>query len=302
MSYVTVVGSANMDIGGVPYKKAMSRDSNPGRISLSVGGVGGNIARNLSAMGVDVKFITVLGGDIFAGAIKDCFDRSGVDLSHSFYDPHGRSSAYLFINDSDGDMLAAVSDMEPSALLTPEVLSQKLDVINGGDALVMDANLAQESIEFLACHCTVPIFADAVSAAKTPRLQSSLGSLNTFKPNRLEAQLLTGKDTLEEAAHELLKTGLRNVFITLGADGVYCADKTHALTLPVLNVPALNTTGAGDAFTAALVKAHLEGLNLLKSGLLGLAAAAITAASDHSVCPEMNMDNIYEILRKENLF
>lgn len=302
MSYVTVVGSANMDIGGVPYKKAMSRDSNPGRISLSVGGVGGNIARNLSAMGVDVKFITVLGGDIFSGAIRDCFDISRVDLSHSFYDPEGRSSAYLFINDADGDMLAAVSDMEPSALLTPQLLSQKLDIINGGAALVMDANLAQESIEFLASQCTVPIFTDAVSTAKAPRLMSSLGKLNTFKPNRLEAQLLTGKTSLEDAADALLKTGLGRVFITLGADGVYCADQSTSLTLPVLSIPAVNTTGAGDAFTAALVKAHLDGLDLKNSGLLGLAAAAITASSNHSVCPEMNMDNIYEILRKENLF
>ena len=302
MSYVTVVGSANMDIGGVPYKKSVSRDSNPGRISLSVGGVGGNIARNLSAMGADVKFITVLGGDIFSAAIRDCFDRSGVDLSHSLYDPEGRPSAYLFINDADGDMLAAVSDMEPSALLTPKVLQQKLDIINGGDALVMDANLAQDSIEFLAANCTVPIFADAVSAAKAPRLLPSLGSLKAFKPNRLEVRLLTGKDTLEEASDELLKTGLDSVFITLGADGVYCADKSTSLTLPVLNIPATNTTGAGDAFTAALVKAHLEGMSLKQSGLLGLAAAAITAASDHSVCPDMNMDNIYEILRKENLF
>lgn len=302
MSYVTVVGSANMDIGGTPYKKAMSRDSNPGRISLSVGGVGGNIARNLSAMGVNVKFITVLGGDIFSEAIKSCFEQSGVDLSHSLYDPEGRSSAYLFINDADGDMLAAVSDMEPSALLTPEYLSEKLSVINGGAALVMDSNLAQDSISFLAENCTVPIFADAVSAAKAPRLLPSLGKLKAFKPNHLEAQLLTGKDTLEDAAKALLDTGLNSVFITLGADGVYCADCGTALTLPVLDLPAVNTTGAGDSFTAALVKAHLEGMDLRQSGLLGLAAAAITAASHQSVCPEMGMDNIYETLRKEDLF
>lgn len=302
MSYVTVVGSANMDIGGVPYKKSVSRDSNPGRISLSVGGVGGNIARNLSAMGVNVRFITVLGGDLFSGAIKNCFEESGVDLSHSLYDPEGRSSAYLFINDADGDMLAAVSDMEPSALLTPEVLQQKLDIINGGDALVLDANLAQQSIEYLAEHCTVPIFADAVSAAKAPRLMPSLGRFRTFKPNRLEAELLTEKDTLEDAASALLDTGLESVFITLSADGVYCADHEIAFTLPVLNIPATNTTGAGDAFTAALVKAHLEGMNLRQSGLLGLAAAAITAADDLSVSPSLSMDNILKILRKEELF
>ena len=302
MSYVTVVGSANIDIGGTPYGKSVSRDSNPGRISFSVGGVGGNIARNLSAMGVKVKFITVLGEDLFSGAIKDCFEKSGIDLSGSIYDPEGRSSAYLFINDADGDMLAAVSDMGPSALLTPELLRQKLDIINGGDALVMDANLEQDSISFIAENCTVPIFADAVSAAKAPRLLPNLGRLKAFKPNRLEARLLTGKDSIHEAADALLETGLGSVFITLGADGVYCADKNGSVTLPVLNIPATNTTGAGDAFTASLVKAYLEGMDLRQSGLLGLAAAAITAASDHSVCPEMNMDNIFKLLRKEKLF
>ncbi len=302
MSYVTVVGSANMDIGAVPFSKALSRDSNPGRVSLSIGGVGGNIAQNLCAMGVDVKFITVLGNDLFAPAIKDRFLQRGVDLSFSLHDPEGRSSVYLYINDADGDMLAAVSDMETSRRLTPEFLAQRLDLINGGDALVIDANLSQPGIEYLAANCTVPIFADAVSAAKAPRLMPSLGRFTAFKPNRMEAQLLTGRSTVEEAASQLLATGLGRVFVTLGADGVYCADRNEAYTLPAFKVSNLCTTGAGDSFTAALVKAHLEGMDLRQSGLLGLAAAAITAGSSLSVAPEMSMDNIMNKLRKENLF
>lgn len=306
MAQVTVVGSANIDIGGTPYGKAMARDSNPGRISLSVGGVGGNIARNLSLMGSRVNFITALGGDLFSGAIRSQFERDGVDLSHSHFDPDSSSSAYMFITDVDGDMLAAVSDMESSYVLTPQFLESRLEVINGSDALVMDANLPEDSIKFLAERVTVPIFCDTVSAAKAHKLLPVLGRLTALKPNRLEAELLTGspaqtREELDAAAEKLLSTGLGSVFITLGSQGVYCRSRDRVVTLPVLNTPVVNTTGAGDSFTAGLVTAWLEGLDLEQAGRFALAASAITTASDQTVAPEMSRESIAKLLNSSKI-
>ena len=49
--YVTVVGGMNMDIGGRPHGKLVARDSNPGTVRMSPGGVGRNIAHNMSLLG-----------------------------------------------------------------------------------------------------------------------------------------------------------------------------------------------------------------------------------------------------------
>ncbi|MFR0788393.1 MAG: PfkB family carbohydrate kinase [Vescimonas sp.] len=62
-----------------------------------------------------------------------------------------------------------------------------------------------------------------------------LGKLHTLKPNRLEAELLSGvpitdTDSLHRAAQTLLETGLHRVFISLGADGVYAADQSGSVT------------------------------------------------------------------------
>ena len=66
--YVTVVGGMNMDIGGWPSEELVAQDSNPGRVRMSPGGVGRNIAHNMSLMGLDVRLLTAFGhccGGIF---------------------------------------------------------------------------------------------------------------------------------------------------------------------------------------------------------------------------------------------
>ena len=59
--YCTVIGGANMDIGGVSDEILIDNDSNPGTTTISLGGVGRNIAHNIALLGAEVKFITALG-------------------------------------------------------------------------------------------------------------------------------------------------------------------------------------------------------------------------------------------------
>ena len=58
---IAVIGSVNMDIGGYSDRPLTAGDSNPGRVRMSLGGVGCNIARNLALLGVKVRFLTALG-------------------------------------------------------------------------------------------------------------------------------------------------------------------------------------------------------------------------------------------------
>ena len=59
--YIVVVGGVNMDIGAVSAAPLVARDSNPGRVTTSLGGVGRNIAHNLCLLGEQVSMVTVLG-------------------------------------------------------------------------------------------------------------------------------------------------------------------------------------------------------------------------------------------------
>lgn len=295
--YVTVVGGVNIDIGGTPAKKLVGSDSNPGSVRMSLGGVGRNIAHNMSLLGLDIKLLTVFGDDMNAQKIIESCSELGIDVSQSPLLAGGRTSTYLFINDERGDMQLAVSDMEIYDHLTPQMLESRRKLINGAAAVVFDTNIPQESIEYLAETSTVPLFADPVSTAKAEKLRPVLGKLHTLKPNRIEAELLSGveikgEDSLRKAAEMLLETGLERVFITLGADGVYAADHTQAVHLPGLRAEMVNTTGCGDAFTAALVWAHMNELPLGSAAHAGLAAAAIAMEDAETINSAMSESSL----------
>lgn len=291
--YAVVVGGVNVDIGGVTARPPVQGDSNPGTVRTSLGGVGRNIAHNLRLLGLTTHLLTVLGTDDSAQRIADSCAELGIDLSHSLRVPGAATSTYLFIANERGEMALAVSDMDIYRHLTPDFLARQASLLNGACAVVVDANIPEESIVWLAENCQAPLFADPVSTAKAEKLRPVLGRLHTLKPNRLEAERLsgvriTGQTSLNDAADALLATGLRRVFISLGADGVLAADATGRCRLPCCPGTLVNSTGCGDAFMAALVWAHLQQAGLMTAARLGLAAAAVAMEGAGTINPALS--------------
>ncbi|MCI9121751.1 MAG: winged helix-turn-helix transcriptional regulator [Oscillibacter sp.] len=293
--YVTVVGGVNVDIGGRPSEALVAQDSNPGVVYSSLGGVGRNIAHNLALLGVDVRLVTAFGDDLNAQKLAANCAELGIDVSQSPVIPGGRTSTYLFINDPQGDMALAVSDMEIYQHLTPQALAQRHKLLDVSQVVILDTNIPEESIVWLAENCPAPLFADPVSTAKAGKLRTILGKLHTLKPNRLEAELLSGvpitdEASLNRAADALLETGLRRVFISLGADGVFAADHNGRVQLPCLPAKLVNATGCGDAFMAAIAWAYLQGTDLEDTARAGLAASSIAMESRETINPAMSED------------
>ena len=291
--YVTVVGGVNVDIGGRPEAALVARDSNPGAVHSSLGGVGRNIAHNMALLGLDVRLLTAFGDDLNAQKLAASCGELGIDISQSPVIPGGRTSTYLFINDERGDMALAVSDMEIYQHLTPQALAQRHKLLDASQVVVLDTNIPEESIAWLAENCAAPLFADPVSTAKAVKLKPVLGKLHTLKPNRLEAELLsgvpiTGEASLNKAADALLETGLRRVFISLGAEGVFAADHSGRVQLPCLPAELVNATGCGDAFMAAIAWAYLRGTDLADTARAGLASSSIAMESKETINPAMS--------------
>lgn len=292
-SYIAVVGGVNMDIGGQSEGPLVARDSNPGRVRISLGGVGRNIAHNMALLGVDVRMLTAFGDDLYAQKLAASCGELGIDISQALQVPGGATSTYLFLAGPEGDMELAVSDMEIYEQVTPAYLQSRQALLDNAQVVILDTNIPAESIQWLCEHGKAPIFADPVSTAKAVKLKGCLGKLHTLKPNRIEAELLSGvaindRTSLERAAQTLLDTGLRRVFISLGQDGVYAADHSGACHLPCRPAQLVNATGAGDAFMAALGWAYLEALDLEHSAQAGLAAAAIALEGCETINPEMS--------------
>ena len=89
---VFVIGAVNMDLTGTPAGELRPGDSNPGKVVLSPGGVGRNIAENLRLLGRKVSLITITGEDAYGDLIRERCRNAGIDMQYSFTDPMGRTS------------------------------------------------------------------------------------------------------------------------------------------------------------------------------------------------------------------
>lgn len=299
--YITVVGGVNMDIGGKPFDTLVAEDSNPGVVNMTPGGVGRNIAHDLSLLGENVKFISALGDDLYAKQIKDSCRELQIDIHDSLFKDTNSTSVYLYIADETGDMKLAVADMKIYDEMTPEFMETRMGIINHSEAVVVDANIPQETIEYIVKNAKVRIFAETVSTAKTMKFKNCLKGIYCITPNVIEAEALTGvtirkngERSLARAANVLLKSGVKNVVITLGKDGAYYADRSGKGLIPALENKPVNTTGAGDALIAGVAKAMTAGYDLRSSVLFGMACSSETIESEKANNPELT----FEVARK----
>ena len=292
-SYAVVVGGVNVDIGGQSYKSLVPADSNPGRVSVSLGGVGRNIAHNMALMGTDVRMLTAIGEDLHGSRVASSCAELGIDISHALRVTDCPTSTYLYVADEQGEMAVAISDMQICDRITPAYLAANLSLLQSARVVVADTNIPEESLVYLAENCNVPLFCDPVSTIKVEKLRSILDKIHTLKPNRLEAELLSGipiekKEDAEAAAKVLLSKGIKRVFLSMGADGVCAAEEDKVCWLSNIPGNMVNTTGCGDAFMAALVWAYMEDMELETAAKAGLAAGSIAMESKETINPAMS--------------
>ena len=270
---ICIIGGANADIVATTFKPFVPNDSNPGTIRLIAGGVGRNIAHNLSLLGDQAVFLSFFGGDTFGWFTADSCRKAKVDISLSDAAPIGTRSCFLSINNCDGEMIGGVSDMVSAGCITPEWIADKLKRVGPVDAFVAETNIPVESLAFLIDHAYAPLYVDAVSGAKAPKIaealkMSSKKQIHTLKCNRLENEIIG----------ELEGIGRR--FVSMGADGLDVIENHRTTHFQALPCEVVNTTGSGDALMAGLVHAGPQA-SIETAALIGLRCAKITAE-----CPD----------------
>ena len=292
-NYAVVVGGVNVDIGGRSHAKLVEADSNPGKVSITLGGVGRNIAHNMSLLGVDVKMLTAIGEDVYGNRIAESCRTLGIDASRALRVSDCATSTYLYIADEAGEMAMALSDMEICDRITPSYLSANQQVLQNAQVVVADTNVPTETLVYLAENCSAPIFCDPVSTIKAEKLRPVLNKIHTLKPNRLEAELLSGveihsKADAEAAAKVLMDKGVQRVFLSMGTEGMYAATAETQIWMENIPGDMVNTTGCGDSVMAALVWAWMNDLDLEETLKAGLAAGSITMESSETINPAMS--------------
>lgn len=300
MSEVIIIGGITADVEGHPYGRLVYADSNPGTISIAYGGVGRNIAENLGRMGVSVSFFSVAGEDLMGRtAVRELADL-GVDVSGVRLLPDENTAMYMSILNLVGDMELALSNLDALERISPEIIDEAARAATGAKMIVLDTNMTEETLAYTIERLKdKPLFLDPVSTVKAQRAKDHIGKFHTIKPNRAEAEVLLDMEirdpkALEEAGKLFLAKGVKRVFISLSAGGVYFTDGVQPELLKPLGelIGTGSATGAGDAFSAAAIYSFIHGYDMVKTARFSLAAASLAMEAKTAVNPNLTVAEI----------
>lgn len=292
---VVVIGAALADITGFSSEALILKDSNPGKIRFSDGGVGRNIAENLVRLDCQVELITAFGVDVYAQILKKhCLDY-GIDISSSKVSSSHSTATYLSINNQYGDMELALADTDIICEITPQFIADKHETIEKADCIVVDTNLSAETLDFISMKYEhKALFIDLVSTTKAKKASSFLGRFHTIKPNLLEAENLTGviykeAEDLKTMLQFFMNQGIKQVFITHGEEGCFYGNAFEFSTFLTRTSKIVNSSGAGDAYMAGLVFSHLNDYNMKETATFATAMSQAALQSTEAVNPQLNL-------------
>ncbi|CAM6382418.1 MULTISPECIES: pseudouridine kinase [Citrobacter] len=297
--YIITIGSANMDVAGYSHASLNYADSNPGKIKFTPGGVGRNIAHNLALLGKHSWLMTAVGEDFYGRSLLAQTNQSGVHVDKCLIVPGENTSSYLSLLDNTGEMLVAINDMSITDHISAAFLAQHRDFIHGAKVIVADCNISEDALAWLLDNAGgVPVFVDPVSAWKCVKIRDRLSRIHTLKPNRLEAETLSGialagRDDVENVAAWFHARGLHRLVLSMGGDGVYYSEKQgDSGWSPPIKTQVINVTGAGDAMMAGLAACWMEDMPLMDSIRFAQGCSAMALASEYTNNPELSVANV----------
>jgi pseudouridine kinase len=304
--YVLVIGSAGMDVKGRPEEELKWETSNLGRVRQSVGGVARNIAENLARLEVSVSLLTAIGDDRAGGRVIEQCEANGVDCTHVRRVAGARTGTYLALLKPNGDLMVAISDYGIMDYVDRDYLLGHESLFEEAEMIVIDATLSEAALATvfeLAAKYRVRVAADPTTPSLAGRLCPYIPQLYLVTPNAAETTALCGlpdpahdRETAINTARHLVSLGAHIAVVTLGEKGLAYADGSGGGFIRAIHTHVVDSTGAGDAFTGAVIFGLLNEVPVDEAMRLGVTAASLTLQSPETVVPELSQEMLYDEL------
>ncbi|WP_245654228.1 ribokinase [Streptomyces violens] len=279
---VLVVGSANADLTVRVDRRPDAGETVLGTdLVESAGGKGANQAAAAARLGGRVALLARIGGDAYGELLLNAQRAAGTDVRHVITDPEARTGTAMIIVGTDGDNSIVVSP-GANAALTPKDVAAAHAVIAGAAVVSLQLEIPMESVEAAAAAAREAGTRVVLNPSPAPESLAPelLAAADPLVVNEHEARRLSGAANGDPAdwARALRELGARSVVVTLGGDGAYVLDAEDAAAVPGVKVTAVDTTGAGDAFTGALAVRLARGESLAAAAryAVRVGAAAVT--------------------------
>jgi ribokinase len=235
---------------------------------VDYGGKGSNQAVGSARLGAKVNFVARIGKDAFGEMALRLYRDEGIDVAHvKQTDGAPTGVGFIMVEAASGNNCIVI-DPGANELLTADDISR--------------CSAAFESTSVVLTQLEIPVAA-AEAALRLGRAGNAITILNpapvrplppsvfqlidVLTPNQSEAKVLTGRsqDAViepEKLARELIRSGVKQVVMTLGERGALIVTPSSSTHIPAVAMSAVDTTGAGDAFNAGLATALASGASL----------------------------------------
>ena len=281
MKKIVVIGSLNMDLVTQTERVPVMGETLTGTGFKTVcGGKGGNQAFAAARLGGEVTMLGCVGEDVFGQELKRSLEEQGIDCS-KIRVCEGVESGTASITVCQGDNCIIIIP-GANGMVSVDYVRENLDVIKEAAFIILQLEIPLETIAYVidfAYKAGIPVMLNPAPAKELP--EELFGKVSYFIVNETECQFYTGKvvedvDDAKEGIRLLKEKGIAHAIVTLGSQGSVFDMDDEVLYVPARKVKAVDSTAAGDTFTAGIVVSLLEGKKMDEAIRFATKASSIT--------------------------
>uniref|UniRef100_A0A7C5YZP9 Ribokinase n=1 Tax=Ignisphaera aggregans TaxID=334771 RepID=A0A7C5YZP9_9CREN len=281
MVVVSVVGSIHMDFY-IRLPKLPQQDETVIGYGFTMlpGGKGANQAVAAARLGAETYFIGRVGRDLFGERLIDVLKSNNVNVDYvAFDDATYTGVAFILLNTNGENMIAVAPGTDHK--VSKEDVDRAIDVVKRSNAMLLQLEIPIDTVLYAAkvgWENNVNVILNPAPATHLP--SEIYRYIYAMTPNRVELSMLTGisiknLDDVVKASKVLIEKGVKYVVATLGANGAMVISENRSIHVPAFKVNVVDTTGAGDVFSAALAVFIAEGMDIVEACRMANAAAAL---------------------------
>ena len=303
MGKILVIGSLNIDmVMKVDHMPTAGETILCDGMKLVAGGKGANQACAAGRLGTDVTMLGAIGNDSHGEMQRDSLQRSGVDVSGLITKERvSTGTAFITVNKEGNNSIVVVQGA--NAQFTPEDIEAHRDLLEECEIVILQLEIPMDTVLYAVKLARTLGKTVILDPAPVPEHfpEELYQYVDIIKPNESELSRLTGiadtQNHLEEAVQIVKDHGVKNVLVTLGGDGVYLDTENESpVHIPAKKVEVVDTTAAGDSFTAALAAMLLEGKTLKEAAEFANQVSAIVVTREGA---QDSIPTLQEVLTKQ---
>ena len=284
MKKILVLASANRDlILEMDHMPAPGETFRAERYGHAAGGKGSNAAVALARQGAKITISTCLGNDDNGKSLFETYEKEGMDTRAVHFTDDAQTGFALCTVERDGNsriiVVAGANEHIRFSDIPAEILEEDFDAMMTQFEVPFDA--VKDACAW-AAKKKIPVIIDAGPALPLPL--EELEGVTIFSPNETECEIFTGispstPENCLRASLELLKrVDAKYIVLKLGGRGCFVCDGKYYYCVPSYDTTVVDTTAAGDAFTAGLVLHYLQNGSIVQAAQYGNVVGAITVS------------------------